>query len=84
MKHMMFIIMIDGENPFLLKQDILHIKTKEKLQSYEVITANGSLVKSGTFDGKDYRVNMQGLTKGVYFVKVEGNGFATADKVVKM
>lgn len=64
-------------------EDILHIKTKEKLQSYEVITANGSLVKSGTFDGKDYTVNMQGLTKGVYYVKVQGKNFATADKVVK-
>ena len=31
--------------------DVLHIKTNEKLTSYQVITADGRLMKQGTFTG---------------------------------
>lgn len=64
-------------------EDLLHIKTKEKLDSYQVITADGRLVRNGKFERSDYTVDMQGLTKGVYYVKVKSEGFATAGKVVK-
>ena len=64
-------------------EDVLQIKTKEKLQSYEVITADGRLVRNGKFERTGYTVDMQGLTKGVYYVKVKSEGFATAGKIVK-
>ncbi len=63
-------------------RDILNIKTKEKLTSYEVITADGRLVKQGKFTG-NYTIDMGGVATGVYYVKVQGDGFATAGKVVK-
>ena len=64
-------------------EDVLHIKTKEKLDSYQVITADGRLVRNGKFERSGYTVDMQGLTKGVYYVKVAGENFATAGKVIK-
>lgn len=64
-------------------EDVLQIKTKEKLDSYQVITADGRVVRNGKFERTGYTLDMQGLTKGVYYVKVQGEGFATAGKVVK-
>ena len=62
--------------------DVLHIKTKEKLTSYEVITADGRLMKQGKFTG-NFTIDMSGVATGVYYVKVQGDGFATAGKIVK-
>src|SRR5690606_17320800 len=62
-------------------QDILQIKTKEKLLSYEIITADGRLVTQGKF-ARTYTVDMTGMTTGVYYVKVQGEGFATTGKVI--
>ena len=64
-------------------EDVLHVKTKEKLTSYEIITADGRLVKKADLDGRNYTIQMQELKTGVYFVKVFGEGFATAGKVIK-
>src|SRR5690606_22439932 len=57
-------------------QDILQIRTKEKLLSYEVITADGRLVTQGKF-ARTYTVDMTGMTTGVYYVNVQGEGFAS-------
>lgn len=64
-------------------EDILQINTEEKLDSYQVITADGRLVRSGDFKGSSYTVQMQGLSTGTYYVKVKGEKFSTAEKVVK-
>ncbi|WP_166413054.1 T9SS type A sorting domain-containing protein [Chryseobacterium lacus] len=63
-------------------RDILNIKTKEKLTSYEVITADGRLMKQGKFSG-NFTIDMSGVATGVYYVKVQGENFATAGKIVK-
>src|SRR5690606_36041414 len=63
-------------------QDILQIKTKEKLLSYEIITADGRLITQGKF-ARNYSIDMTGITTGVYYVKVQGEGFATTGKVIK-
>ena len=64
-------------------EDVLNIKTKESLKTYEVISAVGQQVKRGTFTAKDYIINMQGLTKGIYFVKVFTDKVSVVEKVVK-
>lgn len=64
-------------------EDVLTIKTKESLKTYEVISAVGQQVKRGSFKGNDYTINMQGLTKGVYFVKVFTDKISVVEKVVK-
>ena len=64
-------------------EDVLNIKTKENLKTYEVISAVGQQVKRGTFKANDYTINMQGLTKGVYFVKVFTDKVSVVEKVVK-
>lgn len=62
---------------------MLQIKTKEKLETYQILSADGRVVSSGAFTGSNYTVKMQGLAKGIYYVKVEGEGFSTAGKVIK-
>ena len=64
-------------------EDILRIKTKDSLKTYEVISAVGQQVKRGTFKANDYTINMQDLTKGVYFVKVFTDKISVVEKVVK-
>jgi hypothetical protein len=63
-------------------QDMLQIKTKEKLITYEVITADGRLITQGKFS-RTYTIDMTGMATGVYYVKVQGEGFATTGKVIK-
>ena len=62
--------------------DVLHIKTIEKLTSYEVISADGRLMKQGKFT-RNHTIDMSGVATGVYYVKVQGENFATAGKIVK-
>lgn len=64
-------------------EDVLTIKTKKNLKTYEVISAVGQQVKRGSFKGNDYTINMQDLTKGVYFVKVFTDNISVVEKVVK-
>ncbi len=64
-------------------QDFLYIKTKEQLKSYEIITADGRQIKWGSFTGNTYRIPIQELTSGSYYVKVSGNNFASVGKVIK-
>lgn len=63
--------------------DVLTIKTKVSLKTYEVISAVGQQVKRGSFKGNNYTINMQGLTKGVYFVKVSTDKISVVEKVIK-
>lgn len=64
-------------------EDVLNIKTKEELKGYEIISSVGQLVKKGDFARNNYNINMQGLTKGVYFVKVHTEKLSVVEKVVK-
>ena len=64
-------------------EDVLHVKTKEKLTSYEIITADGRLVKKADLNGRNHTIQMQELKTGVYYVKVFGEGFATVEKLIK-
>lgn len=64
-------------------EDVLNIKTKESLKTYEIISAVGQQVKRGTFKANDYTINMQGITKGVYYVKVFTDKISVVEKVVK-
>lgn len=64
-------------------QDILHVKTKKQLKSFEIITTDGRQIKSGEFKGNAYQISVQELTAGVYYVKVSGNNFTTVGKMIK-
>ncbi len=64
-------------------EDVLNIKTKESLKTYEIISAVRQQVKRGTFKANDYTINMQDLTKGVYFVKVFTDKISVVEKMVK-
>jgi len=64
-------------------EDVLHIQTKEKLISYEIITSLGKLVESGKFVGGDFRINMIQFPKGVYFIKLSNGKIVTVEKVIK-
>lgn len=64
-------------------EDVLYIRTKEKLVSYEIISSIGSLVKKGNFDKGAFSVNMEGLSKGIYYIKMSNERFTTTSKVIK-
>ena len=64
-------------------EDVLYIRTKEKLVSYEIISSIGSLVEKGNFDKGAFSVNMQGLSKGIYYIKMSNERFTTTSKVIK-
>lgn len=64
-------------------EDVLQIKTKEKLETYQILSADGRVVGRGAFTGSNYTVKMQGLAKGIYYVKVTGEKFSTAGKIIK-
>ncbi len=63
--------------------ELLYIETKEKLHTYEVLSSEGRIVSTGYFKGSDYTIDMQKLSKGIYYVKVEGQEFVEVAKVIK-
>lgn len=62
-------------------KDILFVQTDEKLKSLEVFSLSGVLVKS--FDGKDKKLNLSDLPKGVYLLRIKGDGYYKSYKIVK-
>ncbi len=60
--------------------DILHIQTNTEIRKVTIYNKLGQLV----FTSKNDKIDISGLTKGVYFVKVEGiNGNFGIQKIVK-
>ena len=64
-------------------QDILHINSKESIDSVTVYTITGQEVSNITSNNNHTEVNLSGLASGVYLVKVSSNGSVENLKVVK-
>lgn len=63
--------------------DDVHISTKEKLFSYQIITSIGNLIDEGNFTSNDYKINMRNFPSGVYYIKLSNEKFVTVQKVIK-
>ncbi|WP_262152717.1 T9SS type A sorting domain-containing protein [Chryseobacterium foetidum] len=64
-------------------QDFLTIKSRNKLESYEVYSSVGQTVLRGSFGNTSAQINMSALTAGVYYVKVKTEKAVVTEKVVK-
>jgi len=64
-------------------QDFLTIKSKNKLESYEVYSSVGQSVLRGSLGNTNSQINMSALTAGVYYVKVKTEKAVVTEKVVK-
>lgn len=64
--------------------DILTIKSKNKLQSFEIYSSVGQTVlRGGLNNNSNAQVNMSALTSGVYYVKVKTEKAVVTEKVLK-
>lgn len=64
-------------------QDVLNIKSKNKLESYEVYSSVGQTVLRGSLENTNAQINMSGLTAGVYYVKVKTEKAVVTEKLIK-
>ncbi|MBD8084513.1 T9SS type A sorting domain-containing protein [Chryseobacterium caseinilyticum] len=67
-------------NPVL---DNLTIKSKNKLESYEVYSSAGQTVLRGGLGSTNTQINMSALTAGVYYVKVKTEKAVVTEKILK-
>ncbi|MGS4346899.1 S8 family serine peptidase [Myroides odoratus] len=68
--------------------DVLNVTIPEEVNvqgvSIQVFDTTGRLVQSlPTLTSNQVEVNMKGLTKGTYFVKIKGNGLDKTERIVK-
>lgn len=64
-------------------QDFLTIKSKNKLESYEVYSSVGQTVLRGNLGNTNAQINMSALTAGVYYVKVKTEKAVVTEKFLK-
>lgn len=64
-------------------ENILHLNSKEAIDSVNIYTITGQLVSNITFDKNRNEVNLSALSSGVYLVKVTSNGSVENFKIVK-
>lgn len=64
-------------------QDFLTIKSKNKVESYEVYSSVGQTVLRGNLGNTSAQINMSALTAGVYYVKVKTEKAVVTEKILK-
>ncbi|WP_165585023.1 T9SS type A sorting domain-containing protein [Chryseobacterium taiwanense] len=63
--------------------DVLHIKSKNKLESFEIYSSVGQTVQRGGLQDTNAQITMSSLPTGVYYVKVKTEKAVVTEKVVK-
>lgn len=63
--------------------DVLNIKSKSALQSFEAYSSTGQTVQRGSLRDNTAQVNMSSLVSGVYYVKVKTEKAVITEKVIK-
>ncbi|MBD8084510.1 T9SS type A sorting domain-containing protein [Chryseobacterium caseinilyticum] len=63
--------------------EFLTIKSKNKLESYEVYSSVGQTVLRGSLGNTSAQINMSALTAGVYYVKVKTEKAVVTEKFLK-
>lgn len=58
------------------------INTVEEINSLEIISVSGRVVKQVQASGNETKVNLQNLESGVYFVTIESNGVHSSKRVI--
>lgn len=63
--------------------DVLHIKSKNKLESFEIYSSVGQALQRGGLENTNAQITMSSLPTGVYYVKVKTEKAVVTEKVVK-
>lgn len=64
-------------------QDVLYIKSKEPLVSYEIYGATGQSVKQGALNTMQEQVTLSSLSTGVYYIKLTTKAATVTEKIIK-
>lgn len=64
-------------------QDVLHIKSKEPLVSYEIYGATGQAVKQGAFSMSQEQLVLSSLPTGVYYIRLKTKSATVTEKFIK-
>ncbi|MGU3376563.1 T9SS type A sorting domain-containing protein [Chryseobacterium sp. M5A1_1a] len=64
-------------------QDILYIKSKEPLVSYELYGATGQSVRQGALSTMQGQVTLSSLPTGTYYIKLTTKSSAVTEKIMK-
>lgn len=64
-------------------QDVLHIRSKELLVSYEIYGTTGQLIKQGTLNSTQAQIAASSLQAGVYYVKLTTKTSTVTEKILK-
>ncbi|SIS30990.1 Por secretion system C-terminal sorting domain-containing protein [Chryseobacterium joostei] len=64
-------------------QDVLYIKSKEPLVSYEIYGATGQSVKQGTLSMAQEQLVLSSLSTGVYYIKLKTKSATITEKIMK-
>ncbi|MCP1299415.1 T9SS type A sorting domain-containing protein [Chryseobacterium sp. S0630] len=64
-------------------QDVLTIKSKEPLVSYEIFGATGQLVKQGNLNMMQEQIVLSSLQTGVYYIKLKTKSSTVTEKILK-
>lgn len=64
-------------------QDIVQIKSKDPLVSYEIYGVSGQLMKQGSLSSTQEQIIVSSLQTGVYYLKVKTKSAIVTEKIVK-
>ncbi|BFO64057.1 T9SS type A sorting domain-containing protein [Chryseobacterium sp. KCF3-3] len=64
-------------------QDVLTIKSKEPLVSYEIFGATGQLVRQGNLNMTQEQIVLSSLQTGVYYIKLKTKSSTVTEKILK-
>jgi hypothetical protein len=64
-------------------QDVLTIRSKEPLVSYEIFGTTGQLIKQGTLNMMQEQVVLSSLQTGVYYIKLKTKSSTVTEKILK-
>lgn len=64
-------------------QDVLTIKSKEPLVSYEIFGATGQLVRQGNLNMMQEQIVLSSLQTGVYYIKLKTKSSTVTEKILK-
>lgn len=64
-------------------QDVLTIRSKEPLVSYEIFGTTGQLLKQGTLTMMQEQIVLSSLQTGVYYIKLKTKSSTVTEKILK-
>ncbi|PWN67807.1 T9SS type A sorting domain-containing protein [Chryseobacterium oncorhynchi] len=64
-------------------QDVLYIKSKEPLVSYEIYGATGQSVKQGALSMAQEQLVLSSLQTGIYYIKLKTKSATVTEKIMK-